>query len=70
MTILPLKGNPAIDAIPYRTTVTLSRRPVELCPATDERGVLTTSKRSCNAGLCSCLGKPSYTLTRSAVLGV
>ena len=50
MTILPLKGNPAIDAIPYRTTVTLSRRPVELCPATDERGVLTTSKRSCNAG--------------------
>jgi hypothetical protein len=50
MTILPLKGNPAIDAIPYRTTVTLSRRPVDLCPATDERGVLTTSKRSCNAG--------------------
>ncbi len=50
MTILPLKGNPAIEAIPYPTTVTLSRRPVDLCPATDERGLLTTSKRSCNAG--------------------
>ncbi len=50
MTILPLKGNPAIDAIPFRTTVTLSHRPIDLCPATDERGVLTTSKRSCNAG--------------------
>ena len=50
MTILPLKGNPAIDAMPYRTTVTLYRRPVDLCPSTDQRGVRTTSKRSCNAG--------------------
>jgi hypothetical protein len=50
MTILPLKGNPAIDAIPYRVTVTLDRRPVALCPATDERGVPTTSRRRCNAG--------------------
>lgn len=41
-TILPLKGNPAIDAIPYRTTVTLYHRPVDLCPA--------PSRRSCNAG--------------------
>jgi hypothetical protein len=50
MTILPLKGNPAIDAIPYRTAATLSRRPFDLCPAHDQRGVLSTSKRSCNAG--------------------
>jgi hypothetical protein len=50
MTILPLKGNPAIDAVPYPTKVTLYRRPVELCPSTDQRGVRTTSRRSCAAG--------------------
>jgi hypothetical protein len=50
MTILPLKGNPAIDAVPYPTKVTLHRRPVELCPSTDQRGVRTTSRRSCTAG--------------------
>jgi hypothetical protein len=50
MTILPLKGNPAIDAVPYPTTVTLYRRPVGLCPSTDQRGTRTASRRSCAAG--------------------
>jgi hypothetical protein len=50
MTIRPLKGNPAIDAVPYPTKVTLYRRPVDLCPSTDQRGVRTTSRRSCTAG--------------------
>jgi hypothetical protein len=49
-TILPLKGNPAIDAVPYPTKVALYRSPVDLCPSTDQRGVRTTAKRSCTAG--------------------
>ncbi len=49
-TILPLKGNPAIDAVPYTTKVTLYRGPVDLCPSTDQRGVRTTAKKSCTAG--------------------
>jgi len=49
-TILPLKGNPAIDAVPYATKVSLYRRPVDLCPSTDQRGVRATSRSSCTAG--------------------
>jgi hypothetical protein len=49
-TMLPLKGNPAIGIIPYKTTVTLDRRTVRLCPTADQRGAWSGSKRHCNAG--------------------
>ena len=49
-TMLPLKGNPAIGVIPYKTTVTLDHRFVRLCPTADQRVAGNGPKRRCNAG--------------------
>lgn len=37
-TMLPLKGNPALGAVPFGTTLTLGASRVILCPASDQRG--------------------------------
>ena len=49
-TIVPLKGNPAIGAIPYKTTVGLERRALKLCPSVDQRKAQNRSSGDCNAG--------------------
>jgi hypothetical protein len=49
-TLLPLKGNPAIGAVPYHATVVLNGRSVALCPAKDQRGTPSASGQRCNAG--------------------
>jgi hypothetical protein len=49
-TMLPLKGNPAIGVIPYKTTVMLDHRVVRLCPTADQRVARNGRKRHCNAG--------------------
>ena len=49
-TVLLLDGNPAIKAVPERTTLTNDGTPVRLCPTTDQRGVRSAPGRACNAG--------------------
>jgi hypothetical protein len=48
--MLPLKGNPALGAVPYRTTLRLGGGAITLCPAADEREVKSTPGRPCDAG--------------------
>jgi hypothetical protein len=49
-TMLPLKGSPALGAVPYGTTLRLGHGRVTLCPTTDQRGVKSTSGRPCDSG--------------------
>jgi hypothetical protein len=49
-TMVVLEGNPAVGLIPYGTEAVLNGRSVTLCPATDQRGVHSTSGQHCNAG--------------------
>jgi hypothetical protein len=45
----PLAGNPALGLVPASTSLNDNGTSVELCPATDQRGV-TSAPGSCNAG--------------------
>jgi hypothetical protein len=49
-TMLPLKGNPALGAVPVGTAFQLGGGRITLCPTTDARGVASTVGRSCDAG--------------------
>ena len=50
-TAVPSKGNPAIGAIPYRTSVALDSQRITLCPTSDQRGKRRTrATRRCDAG--------------------
>ncbi len=49
-TELPTPGNPAIMAIPYRTTVVSGHRSLELCPTADQRGTHSGRRQRCDAG--------------------
>jgi len=49
-TSLPLSGNPALNRIPYHTSVTLDNQALGLCPTVDQRGKRSDAKRSCDAG--------------------
>jgi predicted outer membrane repeat protein len=49
-TAVPAGGNPAISAIPFRTSVRLGGRTVSLCPAPDQRGASDNGKHRCDAG--------------------
>jgi hypothetical protein len=58
-TMLPLKGNPALGAVPYGTTLRLGGGRVSLCPTTDQRGVKSTPGRPCDAGAVQLPATPS-----------
>ena len=49
-TAVPSKGNPAISAIPYKTSVELDSHAVNLCPASDQRGTKDKGNHRCDAG--------------------
>jgi hypothetical protein len=48
-TVWPLAGNPALGIVPASTSLNDNGTSVELCPATDQRGV-ASAPGSCNAG--------------------
>ena len=49
-TVVPSKGNPAIGAIPYMTSVRLGSRTITLCPALDQRGQQDKGTHHCDVG--------------------
>ncbi|HTW10963.1 MAG TPA: choice-of-anchor Q domain-containing protein, partial [Acidimicrobiales bacterium] len=56
-TMEPVKGSPAIGAIPYGTTLRLGGGLVSLCPTTDQRGVKSSPGRPCDAGAVQVTGR-------------
>ena len=49
-TVVPSKGNPAIGAIPYMTSVRLGSHTITLCPALDQRGQRDKGAHHCDVG--------------------
>ena len=49
-TAIPSKGDPAVGAVPYMTSVKLGGRTVNLCPSTDQRGARVSGHHRCDAG--------------------
>lgn len=50
LALLSLAHNPAINAIPYNTTISVGGSPVSVCPVTDQRGVASAPGAACDAG--------------------
>jgi predicted outer membrane repeat protein len=49
-TVVPSKGNPAIGAIPYMTSVRLGSHTITLCPGLDQRGQRDKGTHHCDVG--------------------
>ncbi len=67
LTMMPGSGSPAVGAIPSDTTVTIGSNKVQLCPATDQRGLATAAAANCDIGAVQTTGSaPALALTDSA----
>jgi hypothetical protein len=64
-TIAPTAGNLAVGLIPDPTKVTAGASMVTLCPATDQRGYITTAGDWCNAGAVQTTATPAVRIIAS-----